>query len=93
MPYTGSEIVMTFHRTMPRVDHAGSTYWLELEAEPLKATVFLTQDEAQRLAANLIAVAGALPQPEAAITPSAMTDAPDRVFTGDLPEQEEALRG
>jgi hypothetical protein len=68
MPYTGSDVHMSFHHTAPRVDHQESTIWLTAEAEHLKVTIFVTKAQGQQLVEDLIQVVGRRPQPEAAVT-------------------------
>ena len=74
--YNPSNIKMTFHDTTPKVEAGSSCFWIDLTANHLQATIFLSREQAQTLAADLIAVAGPLPEPKAVIEPAALSDAP-----------------
>ena len=74
--YNPSNIKMTFHDTTPKVEAGSSCFWIHLTANHLQATIFLSREQAQTLAADLIAVAEELPKPEASVEPAVMEDGP-----------------
>lgn len=78
MTYIPSNITMTFHETAPVVTRADQTLWLAIEAGQVKATIFLSVEQAQQLASDLIDRAGEEPEPTGTLEPTEIDVAADK---------------
>ena len=67
MAYIPSHITMTFHNTAPVLKHAGGALWLDIEAGQIRATVFLSVEQAHQLATDLFETVRAKEEPTGAL--------------------------